>query len=95
MDEHRNLSASLTVHDNTGPLARRLGYSNEILRERADQARPVPRGRAPRIVTLSVRVALIVVPPSGADASVMEALGSVGGVVDIVSGVECEVGDAS
>ena len=32
---------------------------------------------------------------SGAEVSVMEALGSVGGVVDIVSGVACEVGDAS
>jgi hypothetical protein len=31
---------------------------------------------------------------SGADVSVTEALGSVGGVVDIAVGVACEVGDA-
>lgn len=32
---------------------------------------------------------------SDADVSVTEALGLVGGVVDIVLGVACEVGDAS
>jgi hypothetical protein len=32
---------------------------------------------------------------SGAEVSVMDALGLLGGVVDIVSEVACEVGDAS